>query len=898
MTTYYLDSTNGLDTNAGTSTDAAWKTISKLNTAMSGGTIIAGDTVLFCRGQTFAGSVTVGVSGTSGSVLTFGAWGTGARPIIDGGANLRTFVFSSRSYLEISSLNLTNGAYSGFYTNGGSSYVIIADCVVSNSGSSGAFALAGGSLLSITISNCSATGGAYGILCLNCTNISSLTVSGCTFSGHTTKGIRLDATGSAVTAFSNVSIFETTVENTTGIGVYLAGCTNIALTNCIVRDNTYDGLYILGSSATPSSAITVTGCTVTGNGTNSRQNGISLVGDTGTNQNCTFYQTTSSNNYGDGFNVHGTWANVICDSCVADENGVDGTINDGDGYTWHDTATGTIRYCLARNNKKTAIAHVASSNVDHHHNILVHNTNGTFPIVSLGYVGYSYAGTYTFNNNTIYSGGQTGIGLYTDTTGGTITAKNNIIYGCNYGFKHNSGTLTESNNCAYGAATSNFSGFAKSATDIEYNPRFTDPANGDFTISTRTSPVIGVGANLAFTRDYAGTPIPGPDIGACQFSHADAAAEQLAVDKMTVAAAAELIKSGSTILDQTGTLVSIDPGASNVRYGVEYTIEGAEHTGDLRMPNGGANDSTHWAIGDASLVAYGANYGAANASSGTAVLTEDEVASAVSSIGANVQSLIEAVGTPMQAGTAVVLAASQPNYAPALETTVQAIQAKTGNLPEDPASEATVEARLAASAYTEPPTVEAIQDALASELEGGVTVTANNDKTDYSLTASERTSIAGSVWNALASAISTTGSIGAWLLDNITGVKSKTDLIVAGSVTIQSSISTSGDLTLYQGDGGNQIIFTDTGSNWPTLTGLTPRLQIAANRDLSTLVFDLEGVVDDSGSGIQVIFTPTSEDTSAMVLLHPNAYVYKVVVELEGEQMRHLAGPDSCTVLW
>jgi hypothetical protein len=50
---------------------------------------------------------------------------------------------------------------------------------------------------------------------------------------------------------------------------------------------------------------------------------------------------------------------------------------------------------------------------------------------------------------------------------------------------------------------------------------------------------------------------------------------------------------------------------------------------------------------------------------------------------------------------------------------------------------------------------------------GAVTVGTNNDKTGYALTSGERTSIATAIWNTLTSALTTVGSIGKLLVDNI-----------------------------------------------------------------------------------------------------------------------------------
>jgi len=77
--TYYVSNT-GNDSNSGLSSPLSWKTLSKVNSA----TYSAGDQILFQRGNTFYGSLTILNSGTSGSRITYGAYGSGANPDITG----------------------------------------------------------------------------------------------------------------------------------------------------------------------------------------------------------------------------------------------------------------------------------------------------------------------------------------------------------------------------------------------------------------------------------------------------------------------------------------------------------------------------------------------------------------------------------------------------------------------------------------------------------------------------------------------------------------------------------------------------------------------------------------------------------------------------------------------
>ena len=75
-TNRYFDATLGNDSNAGTIA-SPYKTITKLNTLFA--SMANGDSVLFKRGETYYGSIVIGRAG-----IKFGAYGTGAKPIISG----------------------------------------------------------------------------------------------------------------------------------------------------------------------------------------------------------------------------------------------------------------------------------------------------------------------------------------------------------------------------------------------------------------------------------------------------------------------------------------------------------------------------------------------------------------------------------------------------------------------------------------------------------------------------------------------------------------------------------------------------------------------------------------------------------------------------------------------
>ncbi len=85
-TTYYVAAA-GSDSNSGTSSGTPWQTIAKVN----GSTFSPGDSILFHRGDVWYGtSLVAPSSGSSGSPITFGAYGSGANPVVKGSTTLST----------------------------------------------------------------------------------------------------------------------------------------------------------------------------------------------------------------------------------------------------------------------------------------------------------------------------------------------------------------------------------------------------------------------------------------------------------------------------------------------------------------------------------------------------------------------------------------------------------------------------------------------------------------------------------------------------------------------------------------------------------------------------------------------------------------------------------------
>jgi hypothetical protein len=86
---YRVNAVYGNDANDGHSFGQEWQTITKVNAAL----LAAGDQVLFNQGDTFPGKLMPALAGIIGRTIVFGAYGSGARPIIDGSAQTFRFIW-------------------------------------------------------------------------------------------------------------------------------------------------------------------------------------------------------------------------------------------------------------------------------------------------------------------------------------------------------------------------------------------------------------------------------------------------------------------------------------------------------------------------------------------------------------------------------------------------------------------------------------------------------------------------------------------------------------------------------------------------------------------------------------------------------------------------------------
>jgi hypothetical protein len=96
---------------------------------VNGETFLPGDKILFKRGETWTGTtLAVTWSGTSNKPITFGAYGNGDRPVIDGNDTVNCLLMQGRSYITLSSLDVTRGLDSGFTILDISHHITVTDC--------------------------------------------------------------------------------------------------------------------------------------------------------------------------------------------------------------------------------------------------------------------------------------------------------------------------------------------------------------------------------------------------------------------------------------------------------------------------------------------------------------------------------------------------------------------------------------------------------------------------------------------------------------------------------------------------------------------------------------------------------------------------------------------------
>lgn len=125
--TYYVDNVNGTDSNSGTSMSSPWKTIAKVN----GSSFQPGDSILFAAGRIWQEQLNPPSNGAAGKPITFGAYGTGDKPTIDGNNTIQYNINWNKSYITVDGLHLTRAANCSISQwSGEADYGIVQNCLL------------------------------------------------------------------------------------------------------------------------------------------------------------------------------------------------------------------------------------------------------------------------------------------------------------------------------------------------------------------------------------------------------------------------------------------------------------------------------------------------------------------------------------------------------------------------------------------------------------------------------------------------------------------------------------------------------------------------------------------------------------------------------------------------
>lgn len=255
VSAYYIDATGGDDDNEGKSPAEAWQTIAKVNAAA----FDPGDLVLFKRGETFAGKLAPVRSGAVGNYITYGAYGAGDRPVIDGSAaNALNIINGETYYLRFENI-VFSGATGALIPAArvNTHDVYIYNCAFNDSAAGSGYSSnsASGSIIyNITLSQCTMTGnnksglfvgsdtgvsGPHDVLISQCTAYSNGTSTSADHGFYVKFGVTVDG----CIAYSNMSAgIKVNCETVHDSDLYPI------VKNCTSYGN-YDGMYVAHEAA-------------------------------------------------------------------------------------------------------------------------------------------------------------------------------------------------------------------------------------------------------------------------------------------------------------------------------------------------------------------------------------------------------------------------------------------------------------------------------------------------------------------------------------------------------------------------------------------------------------------------------------------------------------------------
>jgi len=509
---YYFVSNAGNDLYPGTSPDSAWATIAKVNAA----TFNAGDNILFNRGDEWRGeSITVGWSGTESNPITFGAYGTGAKPIINGASVITTWNESPANvWRTLAPIRTEN--VSSFYT------VVVID---------------GQRFMPVT--NLAALNADLEYLVVNKTGTANDSIYVYSTTNPATRVAELSTKMTGVYGgqkkYITVKDLEFRYYGYAGVDFRdAAEFGHCLIDNCTFYHNKLTGVQLFNGHG--GNIVQNSTSTYNGNGfyTNISDSN-SFINNTVTNT--ISYAIASGGLQTDG---HGIGA-YKSDNTLIEGNYMENNQGSNIGYDTPDASfpnSGIIRYNTFKANSNSsgsclgANAVAIGSTLNIYYNTVYNDKNLNYglnfnnltggkiniynnTIIQTGNVDaiirLNYADSITLKNNIIFNKGVLGVGLLWIYYNSEPTSNNNLWY--------NEGTISV---FAQKRAVANYNTLAAwtAATAEDANSLNTDPfLTTEFTnLQLQTgSPAINAGINVGLTRDILGNPVPageGYDIGA------------------------------------------------------------------------------------------------------------------------------------------------------------------------------------------------------------------------------------------------------------------------------------------------------------------------------------------------------------------------------------------------
>lgn len=125
MTDYYVKN-GGNDSLDGLSDGNAWETLDKVYSV----SLSPGDNIYLKRGSTFNEDLIINDAGSSGSPITYSAYGTGNAPVLsyDGTKTVGVKIYTDMAYNTLENLKITTATSTGVAIYSGADYCIIQDC--------------------------------------------------------------------------------------------------------------------------------------------------------------------------------------------------------------------------------------------------------------------------------------------------------------------------------------------------------------------------------------------------------------------------------------------------------------------------------------------------------------------------------------------------------------------------------------------------------------------------------------------------------------------------------------------------------------------------------------------------------------------------------------------------